>query len=305
MLDIILMGYGTLEAGMEMMATNGKDISYIPEPGSEWVTPEVDASLTDADAVAYLKQNDIVIGTLALSPVNMTILLKPVMEIVPNTVGDPHALGYYSYDFRATPGFIHVNPLVDNYLTNNGIRLQTEDRYIAGDPYESATQHEATAMTAMSIPYKPTWISGSGYMMIWSDLTQSKKTVTFKDVAGNTAYVSPVILLDNASQNVIAYLLGGLLIESISATATSLVVRITRQHAPVSILDFTDFAMGWLEEATGGTPDPADPGNPDKIILTLGAGNHTIGVKTSYHGINAGVPFFFPTSAFTMVIGVN
>jgi len=65
MLDLILMGYGTLEASMHVMAANNQSISAIPDAGSSWIMPSVPDSALDTDAAAYLKQHKIEIGTLS------------------------------------------------------------------------------------------------------------------------------------------------------------------------------------------------------------------------------------------------
>jgi hypothetical protein len=305
MLDIILMEYGTLEAGMAAMAVNNIDISHIPNAGSQWTMPEIGGNQLDKDSVAYLKQNNIVIGTLTVPELAVTILLKPVMQIIPTVAGAPHVLGYYAYDFCATPGFIHVHPLITGYLSSNPVNFQTEERYITGHPFDTDNEHAVTAMTALSIPYRLAWTIGNGYMMVWSDLAPSIKTATFRDIEGNTAYAAPLFLLDNLTEVLIEYYMADIEMEVISVSTSSAVVRLTRSHPPVSIADYSDLHMSWIGEATSGTPDPDDPTNADKIILTLDAGTHTVGIKTSYQAIYSGVPVIWPPSAFTMVIGVN
>jgi len=305
MSDIIIMEYGSLEPAMLVMAANGKDISHTPAPGSKWIMPTMPETLSDRDAVAYLRQNNIVIGTLALPSAEIEIILKPMMMAVPNVTGAPHTIGYYSFDVKAAPGFIHVHPISQNYLTHNRVRYEAEEYYASGAPYSIAAEVEPSNMPALSIPYNLTWTTGFGYMMVWSDLTQPYPTVTIKDTDDNIAHSSPLIVLDNLTQDVVEYLIADLVVEKISGTPASAVVRITRTHYTPIITDFAGYSMEWTDAATDGIPDPADPANPDKIMLTLEAGKHTIGVRTNYHVNFLGTDVYFPSSELTMVVGVG
>ncbi len=60
-LDMVLMATGTLEAAMQLMATNELSITHIPDIGAVYVVP--DKAVTDTTTLSYLKQNNIEIGT--------------------------------------------------------------------------------------------------------------------------------------------------------------------------------------------------------------------------------------------------
>lgn len=302
LLDITIMQYGSLEAGMQFALANDIGISTLPGTGNEFIVSGVDAAATDKAVRSYLQQNGIVIGTKGpIPPLDMEIVLKPVMHIVPNVVGNPHTIGYYSYDLLATPGFINANELVSSYLSANKVNFQTEERYVLGYPPEITVEDHSIPMPEKKVSYKPHWTEGLGYMMVWSDPALLVKTVTFKDITGNEAYVSPTVVLDNISQNVMAYLVADLSLEVVTSSPGLATIRITRSHAPIGLADFSHHTMEWLDDAVGGTPDPDDPADPDKRILVLAAGNYTLGVKTSYEYVGVTV---YPSSAFTMVINV-
>jgi hypothetical protein len=305
LLDIIVTEYGTLEAGMLMAWETGLSISTFPSPGSEIEIPTLPANgiLTDDTARSYLKQNSIVIGTKGIAePLTMTVVLKPRMQVVPNIAAPPHVIGYYSYDFEAAADFINSYELVDSYLSTNDVHYETEELYVTGVPYQTGTQLYVAPMTAKSIPYQLAWTVGFGYMMVWSPPAAPISTATFKDVEGNIAIVSPLIILNNVSQDLILYLIADIDVEVISSTSSDITLRLVRHHAPSYVPDFNNFTMSWLEAALDAIPDPADPSNDDVRILTVFPGNYTIGVETSYqHAFG----YVFPSSTFTMVINVG
>lgn len=302
LLDIILTEYGSLEAGMQVAAANDTDISSIPMTGSVHNLPVVQSGSIDFEGTGYLRQNSVVIGTLALPVLEYMIVLRPVLAIVPNVVGDPHIIGYYSYDFTEAPGFIHTNPLASSYLSDNRVFYETEERHLTGLPPESSLPLSVTAMPAISIPYRLLWTVGLGYMMVWSDLTSPIVTGTYEDVEGNKAFYAPLTILDNATHTVIEHLIGDLSVELVSATASLATFRLIRSHVPIVLANFREHTIDWLEAAAAGVPDPLDPTNPDTTIITLGAGVHTIGIKTTYY-FPGGTPAY-PASAFTLAIKV-
>jgi hypothetical protein len=302
LLDIIIMEYGTLEAGMQFAFENDKDISLIPATGDEFRVPQLDAAITNTTITTYLKQNGITIGTKGIvPPLECTVVLKPVMHAVPSVTGNPHTIGYYSYNLMAAAGFINVHDLVGSYLSTNKVMFETEERYILGHPPATATELSATAMPDKSIPYKLNWTVGLGYMMVWSDPGDPVKTVTFKDIAGNEAYVSPIIILDNTTQDVVEQLIGDVAIDVVAASAEAVTIRLTRSHPPIFLGDYSNYSMEWLGDTATGTPDPYDPTNANKIVMTLSPGNYTLGVQTTYEYPGVTV---YPPSAFTMVINV-
>jgi hypothetical protein len=305
LLDMIVTEYGTLEAGMAVAASNGIDISNIPITGSTRIMPIVPAGAVDMAGTGYLRRNNIVIGTLALPVLGCEIVLKPSMYIEGNVVGAPHSLGYYSFDFKAKPEFIHVNPLGSSYIGDNELYYETEERYILGHPPQSDLPDAITPMGDLSIPYVLPWTVGLGYMLVWSNLADAVKTATFRDIEGNTAYAAPLTVLDNSSQTAIEGFLPDLSIDVISTSAAAITLRLTRFHPTIGLINFRDPTLDWLEAATGGVADPDDPGNENKKIFVLGQGNYTFGVKANYFFPYTTPPHPYPSSAFTMVIRIS
>lgn len=304
LLDIVLTTYGTLEAAMETAFKNGIPLSYVPEPGSEYLLPEVDAKETDQSNVSYLDERGIVLGTLHQPVLGCEVVLMPRMHVVPNIAANPHTIGYYSFDLVEDAGFVNAYELVDNYLSDNELCYETEERWLGGSPFETAVELTATPMSAKSIPCKLPWSVGLGYLLVWSDPGRSVVTATFRDVEGNEAYSAPLTILDNLSQDIQEHLIGEIALEILSATPASVRLRLTRSHPPIGLLNFRDYEMEWLGVASDGEPDTDDPENSDKTIILLGAGVHTLGLKTTYYYPLSTPPSPYPSSAFTMTIKV-
>jgi hypothetical protein len=304
MQDLINQGCGSMEAGMQFCADNGIAISDYPDVGTIYNVSS--QALTDGDlgVLQYLTQNGIVLGTLGTVPVlGFSVVLKPVMQVIPSDPNPPSVSGFYSYNLQAnTAAFINVNAIASgDYPTNNTVSYETEDRVIAGDVPNTVSENATSlVMGTKLIPYKIPWVAYRGFMMIWSDLSQAIKTATFVDIAGNEAYVSPMIVLDNATQAAEEYLVADILVELASAGHNTVQLRLTRSHAPVAHADFVNHVMSWLDDAAGGTPDPLDPTNTDKTIVTLSRGSYTFGVGTVYW--NGSVAY--PASALSMVVAV-
>jgi hypothetical protein len=305
LLDIINQGCGSMEAGMQFCMDNNTAISDYPDVGKVYSVSSQALNIGDAGVLKYLAQNGIVLGTLGVVPVlGFSVVLKPVMEAVPTDPNPPSVSGFYSYNLQAnTASFINVNSIAaGDYPTNNTVTYETEDRVIAGyTPDTTAENASSLVMSSKVIPYKIPWDPYRGFMMIWSDLGATAKTATFVDTAGNQAYVSPMVVLDSSTQDVEEYLIADLVVELVSAGYNTLQLRLIRSHAPVIHADFVNQVMTWLHDAAGGTPDPLDPTNADKTIVTLSRGTYTLGVGTVYW--NGTIPY--PASAFSMVVVVS
>ena len=304
LLDVILQACGTLEGGMQMMLANGRSISDYPDVGDTLHVNNQDAGKSDSGVLTYLQQNGIVIGTLSEtgSLLSFEVVLKPEMHVVSTTSSPPSVTGAYQFKLAAASPFLNVYPIQHaHYPANdNFLYYITEERYIAGDtPDVNLTT--GNYMDAESLPYNLAWVSGRGFMLAWIDLSAPAKTATFVDSMGNEAFVGPLIVFDNVSQNIEEYLIADILVELVSATRNTATLRLTKSHTPIGHIDFLDYVMNWLYDATGGTPDPLDPTNSDKTILTLIRGTYTFGVATFY--TNGGTTY--PPSAFSMVITIT
>lgn len=303
-LDVILQGCGTLEAGMEMMKINGRSISDLPAVGDTLLTDGGGLTeLRDKAILQYFAENGIVIGTLGnTDTVAYRIILKPVMEVVPTLIAAPSVTGDYQFDFKAAAGFINVYPIQHNYFpyNDNALLYLAEDRYIAHELY-FGNIIPGNYMDYKLLHYSITWTAGHGLMLAWMDLGLADKTATFVDEMGNRAYYSPLIVLGSDSQNVEDFLIADLNIEVVSVAGSLVTIRLTRFHGPIVHSSFTSYEMTWLDDSAGGTPDPMDAGNPDKTILVLSPGLYSFGVGTVY----TNGPTVYPPSAITEIVEIG
>lgn len=304
LLDMVATEYGTLEAAMKVCAANNIGISYLPATGEHVSMPLVTEEYKQHDNVLYLQRNNIVIGTVALHILDFVMVLKPAMQKVPNISGDPHTIGYYSFDYVGLPEFVHVLPLTDAYINDNRLYYSAEERHLTGLSPESAPPTTIVPMSGLSIPYVLPWTVGFGYMLVWSDLSSPIVACTFKDIEGNMAYAAPLTLFDNTTNTVIEDFIGDIIVEKVSANIEHVTVRLTRVHAEIATVNMRDYSMEWVGAATEGIPDPDDPLNDDVRIVSLVSGVHTIGIKTTYYFPGTTPPYPYPSSGRTMVIKV-
>lgn len=304
LLDMVATEYGTLEAAIAVCAANNIGISYQPTTGEDVTMPDVDSNQKQEENVLYLRSNNIVIGTLAQHVHDYIMVLKPAMRVVVNVIGDPHVLGYYSFDFVGRPDFLNVYPLADDSLSDNRLYYSTEERHLSGLSPESAPAAGSPPMSSLSIPYVLPWTVGLGYMLVWSSLATMPVSCTFKDIDGNMAYAAPLTLLDNTSHTVIEDFIGDIEVEKVSASVAGVTLRLTRTHAAITTVNMRDYSMVWLGAAADGIPDPEDPLNEDIILVTLGIGVHTIGIETIYYFPFTTPHYPYPSSARTMAIKV-
>lgn len=303
LLDIVLTEYGTVEAAMSVAMANGIDVGSVPVAGTSLSLPELPDDRADISTIEYLRREKILLGTAYTTGLGYWIVLRPRIFAVPNEVGDPHVMGYYKFEMQGAIDFLNINPIDIDFPGNNRLNYQTEERFIMGLAPESALPESVTPMAGISIPYKLPWTVGFGYMIVWSDFGALITTATYGDIAGNIAYVAPVTVFDNTSNTVVEHLLGDISVELVSSTNTNVTLRLIRQHPPIVLTNFSTYSMEWLGIASTGIPDPLDPENPDKTVVTLNAGLHILGLKTTY--MNTAAEVTYPASAFTMVITVE
>jgi hypothetical protein len=325
--DIVHMAYGTLEALMFFCRANNISATDVPPVGTVFTVPgEVDSVAVpiDEDILTYLGQNGVVIGTAALPPpppLSLMVVLKPDIEVFCDEPTAPTSLGYYSFELRGTGDFINVYDLEEEWPGENKVRHQNINGMIAGTPpFEMEVPLSLPPMPDKMIPYHLAWNASMGfaYRFVWNPPPALVKTVTFRDIEGNEAYISPVFAFDTAfaAQACIQYAVGNISAEVITATDTVATLRVFRSHPPiiwgggVGVPPDTFLVTGqeWLGDAIGGIPDPDDPGNPDKVIITVPAGRYTVGVKTNYKWTDSSTPpggVAFPSSFRTMVIEVS
>jgi hypothetical protein len=239
-------------------------------------------------------------------PLTASVVLFPRMEYSAQTTGDPHAIGHWMFQLEDNGTFINAYDLVDDYLTDCEVIALTEDAYVSGGTPVTITPTSLPPQSSKAVRWRVDWNhppQGFGYLLVWSDVTTSTPTITYKDVNNNVAYVSPLLIIDNLSQDLIQYMLADVVIETVSATAEQVVVRVTRSHPPIFLADFSDHTMSWKGTmAPFLMDDPDNPGNPDIQIATLPAGKYTIGVRTVYTLTSISVTY--PPSEFTAVVEI-
>jgi hypothetical protein len=303
LLDVILEKYGTLEAGMTMALANNVPISYIPLPGTQLIVP--DSLQTDDGNVQYLRRLGIVPGTVAMPLLSCSMVMRPALTAIPTVTGNPHVIGYYEMELRETDEFFHMHPLAESYTGLNRMQYVTEERYLTGSAPENALPLTTVPMPEKRIRYRLPWTVGLGYMIVFPDLTEPETTVTFSDTEGNKAFFSPVIVLDNTTQEVLDVLCGRLEVVLVQANVDAVVVKVTRTHPAIHMADFATYVMEWTQGAIGGTPDPTDPHNADVTLLTLPPGTHMLGLHTTYTYIHTTPITAFPASGCSVAIQVQ
>jgi hypothetical protein len=321
MSDVIIMATGSLEAAMVFCGDNGVSLSDTPAVGTTFNVSNEALALGDQAVLKYLGEKNKVIGTLSdapplpvppyLGPLSVRTILKPAMNIVPLIATLPGVLGYYYFELQGITGspvdgyskFTNLYSLVGAYSPgapdNNRVWYQKKAALENGDPAPSEAEDIAQPMTDKKVRWAIPWIPGTGKMFVWGGNTAGIDTITFADINGNEARYSPLVALEQNSQVIDDYLIADIKMELLSSTATDATIRVTRKHAATTGIPFA-VTMNWLDDANGGTADPADPSNTNKTIVVLPVGLHSLGVSTSYV-FNA---FSYPSSYLTMVIEV-
>lgn len=238
-------------------------------------------------------------------PLELSVVLKPVLGVAFNTPTAPATLGKWDFNVRDTGGgFVHVNTLVSAYLTTNPVKWARYTDWLIGSPANDADEHETFPMTDKKVHYQIPCSGVAGdKLLVWSDLTADDVTQKYKDVANNTAVVAPLLVISHTAQELVHYLLPDITAEVVSATGSLVTVRLTKTHVAIGDGNFVLNGMDWTDDALGGTADPADPGNADKTIVVLSAGTYVFGVKAHYYRPVLDVDY--PDSMMQVVIEVG
>jgi hypothetical protein len=320
--DVILMACGSVEGGMAFCALNNISISDIPGVGRLYLVPAFEENAdglladnsneVDPGVLQYLGQNEIIIGTLGTLPppppaLGFSIILKPVMAASYTSLSDPTTLGYYPVAYDGTGAFIAVNGLAAAYPGSQSLNKQDTVSMHGGAIPTLVSETGHLPMTSKRLIYHVPWPGPLGDIWVWPPAVTGPTTITFEDTAGNEAYISPVVVLYDHTAGIEEYLIANMTIDFVSSDGYTATLRLTRSHAPTAHINilppYGHMVMAWLEDALGGTPDPSDPSNADKTIISLAPGTHRLGVGTSY--VNDVIHYTYAaTSAFTMVITI-
>ena len=312
MSDVVLQATGTLNAAVQFCKDNGVSLSDVPVPGTEYILSDEALAAGNKNVLRYLQRNNIVIGTLNEEQhplLNVRIILKPVLQHMPNTTDPPvmHA-GMYDFDLKEAPGFINVYPIPHTGFPNPNCILNYSpySDYTTSLTHFPGTGHHSSGygspfMTDKDVQYKLLWVVGTGHLLVWDSGMEGANTFTFRDVIGNEAEFSPFFVLNDAGQDVIAFMIPDINLEFLSSTASTCTVRITRSHPSSAYAEYATHNMYWTLDAIGGYADPDDPLNPDKRILVFpGSGFYKLGVKTAYTYLS----YTWPASNMSMIIEV-
>lgn len=312
MSDVVIQATGGMEAAMQFCKDNGVAISDIPVPGTEYIVGDGAISLGNKRILQYLGRNEITIGTLGdtvSTLLSARVLLKPILQHVPNTTDPPviHA-GMYDFDLKEAPGFVNVHPIPNAAFANIGCFLNYSfvHNYTTGMmPTVGQGSHTSGVgqafMCDKDIRYSLLWVGFAGHLLVWNAGLGGSSTFTFRDVYGNEAIHSPFLVLDDISQNSLAYLIADLDMEMVSSTDTTCTVRLRRSHPSSTYPEYATHTMSWILGTLSSSPDPLDPTNTDKVLVTFpGPGKYTVGVSTAYTYLTN----TWPPSRMTMVVEV-
>jgi len=214
---------------------------------------------------------------------------------VDTSLGHPSILGYWAIVLSASTTGLAANAFaaIPYQSDPNPMAYGVESVVVAGTamgsknsegPVVQGTTFTGGAMTVVwHIPYDVK-STGTGVVFVQSAIFSggTEHTLQLLDVNGNAAIVSPLIVLKNNNQQVVDSLLPTINVELVGTGPTSVVLRVIRNHPAITNPDYANVSLTFTDEASGGVPDPDDPANPDKCIITLAAGKHTIGVKAQY-----------------------
>ncbi|MCW3120699.1 MAG: hypothetical protein JWQ38_191 [Flavipsychrobacter sp.] len=310
MLDVILQALGSIETGMSFCAYNNISISDTPIVGTSYKIPSTNdiQLLSDQSTLKYYGENDIVVGTLGSAPpisLGMTIVLKPFLNSMYEGGFAPPVQGYYGIIFDCTPDFTNINPLVASYPGDNKLTYEEYSAMYAGTPPTITLEIGGLPMAAKHLWYQVPWVSPQN-VWVWNPHFTGQ-TITFEDIAGNTAIFAPVIVLIDNVPLFHEQMIASLQVDFVSSDSNTVTLRLTRSHLPPVytnvIPPYGHMEMHWVVAGAVPYEDPANAGNPDIQLIDLTPGLHTLGVETEY--IDDVTPFTFPArSLCTQVIEI-
>lgn len=313
-LDIVIQETGSAEALRQFCKDNDLSASQIPVVGDEYEVSDAAKALGNKAVLKYLAENNIILGTENTPPppipppppppLSLRTILYPKMKVMPTTGLSPEDNGSYNYDFLADTGFINLYDLQLAW-PNKKIYFETQAQWLSGVARSEFTGVEYPGgQTAKRLNFDLAWPGVLGSMMHFGADTDHK--INFEDINGNIATFMPLVVFDTVTQNVREFLIANLLIELVSSDGVTASLRLTRSHAPsVGLMTHTPYGhltMFWGDDALVGSPDPADPTNANKTIITVGTGIYRFSVKTKYE--NDVLHQDYPSSYVTVVAEV-
>ncbi len=303
--DVIVQAMGSMEAGMQFCRDNSVSISDAPIVGTVYVVSDAALAISGknggAEVTKYFQQNSIAVGTLnPPPPLHMRLVLVPKLGVMLNSPASPTAHPYqFELGTAFSDGFINAYPLIEDYLTENPVYVVADSYYPPG-VLTPQNQWAAIPMAITSVVWMLDWTDDGTNQVVWTDVDADIPTVTFRDINGNTAGFSPVVILDGTVQWCIDCMFADIAVEVVESSHAICKVRITRSHNAISELATTIDSMSWIRNNFLYGPDPDDPHNEDKMVAELPPGAYTIGVKTNYQRMSAS----FPASAMSIVFEV-
>lgn len=313
--DVIIQAMGSMEAGMQFCRENGISISDVPAVGTTFAVADV-SDLTDGGVLKYFSDNGIVIGTLnanpPASPLSLDILLKPVLSFSATPGIVIGTSGYYSFELlQDATNFVHANPLAF-YGSSNDVNYAGETGWSTGvSPFatpELTGSSPAVTHLVYHVPVLP--LAEISLMCWWYNPGSPPPSwavgpgITFLDSAHNSAFYSPLLIMDVASNTVRQALCADLQVTFISSTATTCTLQLQRTHPPISpsgpAADFAALLLNWILPPG---ISPVMTSDPNIINVTVAAGTYTFGVESTYSQPGTGT--IWPKSACTQVVQIS
>lgn len=220
--DIAAQEYGTDDAAVLLADANGAAATDAINAGATIECPESWKGLplpVDAARLKYLQERGVNPGTaneLLIEPpaphiLAFNLLLWPKMRAVAPNAVKPATPGYWTLDIVSDGTWPGYDELQEVWLNENIMDTGTIDDRLAPHPLMPYHDILGLEMSAPALRYTPS-VSGVSVLgeMIFTPAYGGDNPVTiqFRDINGNNASVSPVVIMPNAStvQSILAYL---------------------------------------------------------------------------------------------------